>query len=110
MVNNSVYAASYANAIEYRFGATTGAYIANNLTYGAIARRDGATATLTSNHTAATATYFAAPADGDLRLASALTPVVDMGLVLPDVTDDIDRTSRPMGGAPDIGAHEWRVR
>lgn len=107
VLNNSVYAAGYPNAIEYRFAATTGAYIANNLTYGTIKQRDGAMATLVSNNTAATAAFFVDPANGDLRLASAVASVVDMGLTLSDVTDDIDMNARPIGGAPDIGAHEW---
>ena len=110
VVNNSVYTVNYPNAIEYRFSATENAFIANNLTRGAIARRDDATATLASNHTSATEADFEDPTNGNLRLATPIASVIDQALALPDVRDDIDGTPRPQGSAPDIGAHEWSGR
>ncbi|MEW6368682.1 MAG: IPT/TIG domain-containing protein [Acidobacteriota bacterium] len=106
--NNTVYMQnSYPNAIEYRFAATTGAYIANNLTNRAIARRDGASGTATSNVTTAVAGYFVNASAGDLHLASAVGGVADAGIAIAGLTNDFDGHARPYGAGIDIGADEY---
>ena len=106
--NNSIYQEhTYPNAIEYRFTTTTGVLIANNLTNKAIAERDGASATLSSNVTDASSTWFVNPPAGDLHLASQVPAVVNQGTFIAGLVDDIDGEVRPEGGGYDIGADEY---
>jgi hypothetical protein len=106
--NNTVFFASpdaYPNAIEYRWGSTSGLSVRNNLTNGAIRARDGATATLAGNVTDAEAGWFVDAANGDLHLASCDRPrVVGAGEVLAHVTDDLD--AEPRGETNDVGADD----
>jgi hypothetical protein len=97
----------YANAIEYRFAASAGNAIVNNLTNKAIRARDGGSAATGSNVTSAQAGWFADPASGDLHLSQAVASVVDAGERLADVPDDLDGDVRPAGGGYDIGADEY---
>lgn len=107
VVNNTAFiSGTYRNAIEYRFANATGVYIANNLLDGAIASREGATATIQSNNTTATIGMFVNPSAGDLHLRSTATAAIDRGIVLSDVTTDWDGQSRG-GGTPDLGADEY---
>jgi hypothetical protein len=107
--NNTIYLATYANAIEYRYSATTGVEITNNLTNAVIKSRDGGSATLATNITNAEASWFKDVSEGDLRLNSAIASVVDQGTTLLSVEDDIERESRPIGAGCDIGADEYNV-
>ncbi len=108
VANNTVFQEhAYPRAIEFRFAGTTGGTIANNLTNRAISSRDGGTATLRTNHSAATAAMFVQASTGNLRLAYAVPGVVDSGTTLSAVTVDIDGRSRPRGSAFDIGGHEF---
>ena len=110
VLNNSVYTQNYANAIEYRFSATTGVAILNNLSNGAIASRDGGSGTVEDNLTGADPSWFVDAAGGDLHLISENIPgVVDAGRVLAEVTDDFDGQDRPQGAGYDIGADEYRL-
>ncbi|MFH2062551.1 MAG: hypothetical protein ABIJ46_00145 [bacterium] len=105
--NNTVLMAnSYPNAIEYRFGSTTGAQIYNNLTNKAITARDGASGTAANNVTDAQSSWFVAPASGNLHLVSSVAAVVDRGRSVSGLTDDFDGQSRPRGGSIDVGADE----
>ncbi len=104
--NNSLYTVDYANSIEYRFPGTSGGEIINNLTSGAIASRDGGSATLASNVTSAQSSWFQNAATGDLHLSSTAAGVVDAGQTLVDVILDFDSEERPSGLAYDIGGDE----
>ena len=81
--NNTVYTVysatlpSYPNAIEYRFAATTDVLVENNLTNQAIASRDDASGIVSNNVTNDVSTWFVNAAVGDLRLASAVSSVVE---------------------------------
>lgn len=105
--NNSAYTENYSNSIEYRFAATTGVKIYNNLTNRTIAGRDGGTGDLRSNRTNAQANWFVSAASGDLHLASSRTDVVEQGLTISAVAVDYDRQARLQGAAYDIGADEF---
>jgi hypothetical protein len=104
--NNTVHV-EYQNAIEYRFTASTNIKISNNLTNKLIKSRNGGSATLTTNIENAVSTWFVDLAMGDLRLASNIPAVVDMGTTLADVTKDIDKVTRPQFSNFDIGAFEY---
>jgi hypothetical protein len=95
---------SYPNAIEYRFGSTTGLQIRNNLSDSGIQARDGATGTVTGNTTNANLSWFVNVAAGDLHLVST-APVINQAAVIADVTTDIDGQAR--GASPDVGADEY---
>jgi hypothetical protein len=109
--NNTVFNTNnYPASIEYRFAATTGASIINNLTNKAILPRDGGSGTVQNNVTTAQAGWFVNVAAGDLHLASSMANVVDQGQTLAaDVADDFDGDPRPIGSAYDIGADEYGV-
>lgn len=107
VLNNTVYAENYGNAIEYRWPATRNAVIQGNLTHGVIQSRDGGTGTVSHNYTGATAGFFVNLASGDMHLASAHPQAVDQAPPLAQVLDDMDCRARPAGAAPDLGAHEW---
>jgi hypothetical protein len=107
--NNTIFQEhSYPNAIEYRFAATTGVSIINNLTNRAIAPRDGASGTVSHNVTHGESGWFLAPGQGDLHLASSVDDVVDQGVLVSGLVDDFDGDSRPRGTGYDVGADEYR--
>lgn len=106
--NNTIYQEhAYGNAIEYRFPATTGLLIANNLTNRAIAQRDGASAELSNNVTHAESAWFVDPTAGDLHLTFPVPAVVDQGRSIEGLIDDMDGEVRPQGGGYDMGADEY---
>lgn len=106
--NNTVYTEGYSNSIEYRFAATTGVKIYNNLTNAAISDREsGSSADLRNNRTDAQANWFLEAASGDLHLTASRAEVVNQGLTISAVTEDYDRQARPQGPAYDIGADEF---
>jgi hypothetical protein len=107
VLHNSIVADNYPNAVEYRFGGTTGVEIANNLTIGAIAGRDGASGSEAGNVSGAERDWFVDVGTGNLRLASPVSAVVDQAVAIDGVDDDVDCQARPRGSAADVGADEW---
>jgi hypothetical protein len=106
--NNTVYFANNMSwAMEYRFAATTGAVFTNNLTNKPIQARDGGGGTQASNVTNASASWFKAPASGDLHLASGVGSVVNAGRTVSGLTDDFDGNARGQDAGIDIGADEF---
>lgn len=107
--NNTIYI-TYQNAIEFRFGETSDVDIANNLTNKSITwRRDNGALPFpgTSNYLNAQSNWFENANSGNLRLTSNYSEVVDQGIYLNDVVEDIYQTDRRQGNATDIGAHEF---
>lgn len=106
--NNTIYLNhNYPNAIEYRFSASRGISIINNLTNRQISMRDGGTASLISNKTNVLASSFVNPGIGDLHLTGNISGIVDAGIAIPGLDNDIDLGVRPYGGGFDIGADEY---
>ena len=107
--NNTIHIA-YQNAIEYRFEATNGVLITNNLTNRSIKSRNGGKATLLTNYEDGLTDWYQDAAAGDLRLKESQILTVDAGSDLDGLCDeDIDQLARPQGGLYDIGAHEYFV-
>lgn len=108
LYNNTLFTEGYPRSIEYRFAATSGVVISNNLCNAAISDRgEGGSATLANNLTNAQQSWFVAATSGDLHLVgSGPVSVVDRGTTLTDVSTDIDCQSRPGAAAFDIGADE----
>ncbi len=105
--NNTVYFDhSYSNAIEYRFEASTGNIIINNLTNKAIADRNGGQTTVRNNVTNAVSSWFINTSTGDLHLDGDIASVVDEGETLSYVETDLDCDDRTVDGQNDIGADE----
>ncbi len=105
--NNSIYHEhDYANGIEYRFSATAGGFIRNNLTNKAITSRQGGTAVLSHNVTTAQSSHFKNIASGNLHLNYPVKGVVDSGISVTGLQDDFDGELRVQGGRVDIGADE----
>ncbi len=105
--NNTVYTENYSNSIEYRFSATTGVEIYNNLTNQAITSRQGGSGDLQDNRTDAQAGWFLNAFIGDLHLTTPRAEVVDQGRTISTVTEDYDQNTRPQGAAYDIGADKF---
>ena len=106
--NSILISGTYSNAIEYRFRDTTNVLIANNLVDAAIASRDGATATLVNNSTAATPSLFVNPAAGDLHLVATATGAIDKAVAVAGAESDWDGEARSQS-TPDLGADETSV-
>jgi hypothetical protein len=106
--NSILISGTYSNAIEYRFPDTAGVLIANNLVDGAIASREGGTATLVNNSTAASPSLFVNPSAGDLHLAATATGAIAKGVPVAGAGTDWDGEPRSPS-APDLGADETAV-
>lgn len=66
----------------------------------------GGAGNITNNVTGATRSMFRLQAAGDLHLSDAVSGVVDAGLAVTGLVDDIDGQARPIGAGIDIGADE----
>lgn len=105
--NNTIYI-DYQNAIEYRFEETVGVEIVNNITNRAIRSRNGGQADERMNIEAVSDDWFEDLANGDLRLASAVSEIVDQGEDLTgQLIYDLDKNLRPQDGLFDLGANEF---
>jgi hypothetical protein len=92
-------------SISIRFSATT-ALARNNLSNRQILLRDGAHAELKGNVTDARSDWFVEPRRGILRLARGDLGAIDVGVPIPEVQTDFDRSPRTSGAGPDAGAFE----
>ena len=81
--------------------------ITNNLANKGIARRDGASGTVSNNVSTASRDWFVNVSEGDLHLASGVSAAVDVGLEISGLSDDFDGQNRPQGSGFDIGADEY---
>jgi hypothetical protein len=106
--NNTIVSENYPNAIEYRFAGTTGVHLANNLVYGAIANRDGASGLVESNFTLSDLSIFVNSAEHDYHLSGVVSGIVDAGISLPESNKDYDCEDRPLDQNYDIGADEYQ--
>ncbi|MFT3782576.1 MAG: hypothetical protein QM790_11230 [Nibricoccus sp.] len=105
--NNTVYQlSSYANAIEYNNNTAT-ITVRNNLTNKPLRATNSPSVVFATNNASAVAAWFKDANDGDLRLASAIAGVVDVGTMISDLTIDIEADARPSGAGWDIGADEY---
>ncbi len=104
--NTVLLSGTYPNAVEYRFGGTTGIEVRSNLTDGGIHLRDGASGTVAGNVTNAQVAWFVNAAAGDLHLGPAAAGAIDLAQAHASVVDDWDGGGRPVGAAPDVGADE----
>lgn len=105
--HNTVYFAhpdAYPNAIEYRWGSTSGLVVRNNLVNQMIRARDGASATLEGNVTVVEGEVFVDASAGDLHLARCDVDGVVDAASSTETVDDVD--GEPRDGAPDVGADE----
>ena len=99
---------NYPNAIEVRYGATTGVEVRNNLLDAAVMPREGATPTMSNNVTSAVVSWFVGEATGNLHLTTAATPAIDEVSRLADALDEFDAWTRSaVAGSIDIGAAEY---
>jgi Right handed beta helix region len=106
--NNSIFFENdYPNAIEYRFAATIGVLIQNNLSNKQIRLRDGATGTVSHNLSNAQKGWFLSATDGDLHLTSQASPARGQGLAMEGLRGDFDGDPRP-ADAIDLGADQYR--
>ncbi len=107
--NNTIFFEnSYPNAIEYRFGATNGVTIQNNLTNKAIRQRDGANGIISNNITNAQKNWITNTSIGDLHLYVEAASAINKGLKIEGLIDDFDGTPR-QDNLVDIGADEFSV-
>jgi hypothetical protein len=107
--NNTIFFENaYPNAIEYRFGATTGVTIQNNLTNKAIQLRDGANGTVSSNVINAQKSWFTNTFNGDLHLNTKAVSAINQGIKIDGLITDIDGDLR-LDGLVDIGADEFNL-
>ena len=97
---------AYPNAIEYRFQSSVGNEIRNNLTNARIRSRDGGSAEVSHNYTAAEIDWFVSGLSGDMKLKHSRPEVVDQGIDV-GLMWDSGKNNRFQGSAPDLGAYEW---
>ena len=104
--NTLVSTEDHISSIEWRFAASQGIEIANNLATDSLWEREEASAELAGNLEGAATDLVADLGAGDLHLAADAAAAIDQGVSLePGLCDD-DIDGDPRDGAPDIGADE----
>ena len=93
--------------MEARFDDTSGHFAYNLTNMGIWLDRDGAQGVSTGNVITAQSSWFVDAANADLHLLASATAAIDQAATLPDVSDDFDGDTRPIGSAPDVGADEY---
>ena len=94
------------SSIEWRFDYTD-VDIINNLVSHSLRDRGGS-ANLSGNLQNQPLPLFVDGANGDLHLDASASAAIDKVTSPPDVTDDFDGDTRPLGEASDVGADEYR--
>ncbi len=103
--NNTVITDNYPNSIEYRFSATTNVQITNNLVNGLIRNRNGASATIMTNHQTNDMSVFTDAPNFNYHLSGEHSNIVDSGTSVNELVQDID--CDPRINIIDIGADEF---
>jgi hypothetical protein len=93
--------------MEARFSDSQGTFAYNLTNMNILHNRDGAQGVSTGNVTDAQTGWFVDAANADLHLLASATAAIDQAIALPDVSDDFDGDTRPIGSAPDVGADEY---
>ena len=93
--------------MEARYADSTGTFAYNLTNMSILLDRDGAAGSGTGNVTNAQSDWFVNAAVADLHVVGSTTAVIDQASSLPDITNDYDNVSRPVGAAPDVGADEY---
>jgi len=107
--NNSVYTENYENSIEYRFPGTNKVIIQNNLVNKRIKSRNGGKAKKISNNIDyAKINWFKKPRQGDLHLRLGLKNVLEQGVFIDNLSQDIDCEVRTKEKGVDVGADEYQ--
>ena len=86
---------------------SSGAMVANNLSYGAPISTGSTSGITSTGNLANVDPRFVSPSGLNFRLQSG-SPAIDAGLLVSLVLTDIDGVTRPQGSRHDIGAHEYR--
>ena len=103
--NTILLSGTYSTPIEYRFAGSTGVVISRNLLDGSILARDGATASVSGNVTAAAADMFVNPGIGDLHLKASASTAPGHVTRLGNCLRDWDGDRR--GASTDVGGDEY---
>ncbi len=95
------------SSIEWRFERTDVDVVNNLVTHNL--RDRGGTAYLSGNLEGQPLSTFVDGYNGDLHLSATATTAIDQAAAPVDVREDIDGDPRPVGGASDVGADEYRA-
>jgi len=93
--------------MEARFSDSDGVFSYNLTNMNIWADRDSAAGVLTGNLTSAEQSWFVDPSSEDLHLVASATQAINQAISTPQVNDDFDGQTRPVGPDPDIGADEF---
>jgi len=93
--------------MEARFSDSDGVFSYNLTNMNIWADRDSASGVLTGNLTNAEQSWFVDPSSEDLHLVASAIQAIDQATSTPQVTNDFDGQTRPIGPLPDIGADEF---
>lgn len=95
--------------MEARFADTQGTFAYNLTNMSIWMDRDGAQGSGIGNVTNGQSSWFVNAAAANLHLTAAATAAIDQAAPLPEVSDDFDGQTRPIGSAADVGADEYET-